>query len=185
MEKEFSLFRKSAFGGFNRKDVISYIEKIRNESFEYRAQVENTVRKLNEKILELENAASLVEQNNGTAPVTPDINKACFDENYSGDISRATKHLKTVADELCRSLGEFIEKLSRKGLIEEGEGLLQSEDYGTFDATDNTGDFTADMLSSFGFICDNSTEVRDTVGHEEGVADDPVSDILSGLSFLK
>ena len=31
MDKDFSSFRKSTFGGFNRKDVINYIEKMRND----------------------------------------------------------------------------------------------------------------------------------------------------------
>ena len=53
MNKEYTSFRKAAFGGFNRRDVISYIEKMRNESFEYKKQVEETVKSLNEKIREL------------------------------------------------------------------------------------------------------------------------------------
>lgn len=185
MEKEFSLFRKSAFGGFNRKDVISYIEKIRNESFEYRTQVENTVRDLNEKILELENAASHVMKNDGTALAVSDVNKVHFDEGCSGDISRATKHLKTVADELCRSLGEFIEKLSSKGLIDEVGADLQSESPEAFGMTEDNGDFASDMFSSFGFVCDSDTEIKPAVTEVEVAADDLVSDILSGLSFLK
>lgn len=188
MEKEFSLFRKSTFGGFNRKDVINYIEKLRNESFEYRKQVEETVNALNEKIIELENASNNVANNGDSAEVTVSQNSVSFADSYNGDISQATKHLKTVADELCRSLGDFIEKLSNKGIIEEDYNVIENEE--TFDNVFSYGesdnDFVGGILSSFSFICD--AEIMQgtdkNTGEEKIEKNNIVSDILSGLSFL-
>lgn len=41
MEEFNRLFRKAAFGGFNKEDVINYIEKTKNDFFEYKQQSEN------------------------------------------------------------------------------------------------------------------------------------------------
>lgn len=185
MEKEFSLFRKSTFGGFNRKDVISYIEKIRNESYEYRTQVEKTVRDLNDKIIELEDAARMVETNaDDKAPV---VKKASsYSEDYSGDISKATKHLQTVADELCRSLEDFIEKLSRKGLVEEDFEAFPKRKESIEASCERKGSLADDILSSVGFVCDTrSVPTEKKESKKDNGKGDPVTDILSGLSFLK
>ena len=61
MESSFNKFRKAKFGGFNRKDVIDYIEKIQNEFFSYKKETDETVSRLREKISELEKLA----ENNG------------------------------------------------------------------------------------------------------------------------
>lgn len=102
-------FRKAKIGGFNKKDVISYIEKMRNDFFDYKTAVESTIDTLNAKINELE--ALMNEQNDvaeksakiqpePAAPVDPLTN-----------INEATSQLKMVADELCRNLSDFMSKI--------------------------------------------------------------------------
>ena len=184
MEKEFSTFRKSTFGGFNRKDVISYIEKMRNESYEYKMQVEETVKSLNEKIVELENAARLMEVD--LAVCGEEVNAPAALENM-GDISDATVHLKAVADELCRSLGEFMEKLSRKGLFEKTEDDISS-DADIISETEEASDeksLVDGILSSLSFIFEDGAE-SDPVAEvkEAEKKSDTVTDILEVLSFL-
>ena len=179
MGKEFGSFRKATFGGFNRKDVINYIEKMRNESFEYKKQVDETVKNLNEKIRELENAARLMES---SAPAETELPvEETVTENY-GDIGVATKHLKTVADELCRSLGDFIDKLSEKGLFDntseaeyeagETESVAVEEELSLVDG----------ILSSISYL--------GGIAEKEGVKESrteevSVSELLSGFSFTK
>lgn len=184
MEKEFSTFRKSTFGGFNRKDVINYIEKMRNESYEYKMQVEETVRSLNEKIVELENAARLIEAD--VAHADEEANVSQTKENMS-DINDATKHLKAVADELCRSLGEFMDKLSRKGLFEKSEDIISSDAPVAISNEDEPAEesLVDGILSSLSFIFEDKAENGVITEIEEvKKTEDTVSDILGGLSFL-
>ena len=180
MEKEFSSFRKSTFG-FNRRDVINYIEKMRNESFEYEKQVEETVNSLNEKIIELENAARLMEVDLSVSDEAEDAPAA---ENMS-DINDATKHLKSVADELCRSLGEFMEKLSSKGLFVKSEEIVSDVPADIEEAEETEEESLVDgILSSLSFLYEDKTEKVDAVVTAKE-NDTTISDILGGLSFLK
>ena len=179
MEKEFSTFRKATFGGFNRKDVISYIEKMRNESFEYKKQVEETVKSLNEKISELENAARLME-NSIADEVVADEEAPC--EQSLGDIGQATKHLKTVADELCRSLGDFMDKLSEKGLFEKKETACETAEEETA-CEPETMSLVDGILASISYL--DETEKTEKKEATEEIRLKSVSDILSGYSFLK
>lgn len=185
MEKEFSTFRKSTFGGFNRKDVISYIEKMRNESYEYKMQVEETVKSLNEKIVELENAARLMEVD--LTVCDEGVSVPASSENMD-DISDATKHLKAVADELCRSLGEFMDKLSSKGLFEKTEyGLSEGEslDLAPDAETEAEVSLVDGILSSLSFIYKGEAEGKPVAEAKEAEKEgDTVSSILGGLSFL-
>lgn len=183
MEKEFSTFRKSTFGGFNRKDVISYIEKMRNESYEYKMQVEETVKSLNEKIVELENAARLMEVD--LTVCDEEVNVPASSENMD-DISDATKHLKAVADELCRSLGEFMDKLSSKGLFDKSEEIICQEESLASELEQEAEKSIVDsVLSSLSFLCEGKGEEK-TYAQQQTVKNekDTVSDILGGLSFL-
>lgn len=185
MEKEFSTFRKSTFGGFNRKDVISYIEKMRNESYEYKMQVEETVKSLNEKILELENAARLMEVD---LTVCDEEAAAPAPLENMGDISDATMHLKAVADELCRSLGEFMDKLSSRGLFEKTEAELPAEETLDFVPDEEPGaeeSLVDGILSSLSFLYEGKAEKSSVAEVKEVKGEnDTVSDILAGLSFL-
>ena len=88
MDQMNRMFRKATFGGFNKEDVMQYIENMKNEFFDYKAQVEETIRALNEKLALAEpndpEAQPLAEQPTDTAT----------------SINEATAHLKQVADEL-------------------------------------------------------------------------------------
>lgn len=182
MEREFGSFRKVTFGGFNRKDVISYIERMRNESFEYKKQVDETVKSLNEKIRELENAARLIEN-------APDVGCDAMGTSDAGegfgDIGNATKHLKVVADELCRSLGDFLDKLSEKGLFDKTEIAQEEAEEVQTDAPSVEQSFVDGILSSISYL---GTPAEKTAGRNEKsqkAAASDVADILSGYSFLK
>ena len=177
MNKEIGSFRKAPFGGFNRKDVINYIEKMRNESYEYKKQVDETVRQLNEKIRELENAASMLE-----SPAVSESETAC-DEPASesfGDIGVATEHLRTVADELCRSLGDFMDKLSEKGLFEKAEDeYTEAEEI----SEEEEVSFVDGILASISYFGDGASETKNEP--EEKAQQVNISDLLSGCGFIK
>lgn len=176
MDKDFSSFRKAAFGGFNRKDVINYIEKMRNESFEYKKQVEQTVKNLNEKIRELENAGLIMQQKQTENAELKESN--AFD---CADIGQATKHLKLVADELCKSLGDFMEKLSEKGLFDTASADVQAEPTEE-EKQEEMLSLVEDILGSISYLGDNTAvkaELAPEIKHSTSV-----SDILSGYSFL-
>lgn len=181
MEKEFSSFRKAAFGGFNRKDVINYIEKMRNESFEYRKQVEETVKNLNEKICELENAARLID-----SPCSAEA-EVLADEastEYLNDIGPATKHLKTIADELCRSLGDFMDKLTEKGLFDKVQEDI-CEDEETVAVEEKAVNLVDGILSSISYL-DTSSEKNEALTLTEKKKEvTDISDLLSGSFFVK
>ena len=55
MDSATKLFKTSALG-FNRSDVINYIEKTRNDFYDYKIQTQRTIDDLNDKIKELEEA---------------------------------------------------------------------------------------------------------------------------------
>ena len=178
MDKDFSSFRKSTFGGFNRKDVINYIEKMRNESFEYKKQVEETVKSLNEKIRELEQAGLVMQQ---SAAAKEEASLDC------ADIGQATKHLKVVADELCKSLGDFMDKLSEKGLFDTGENEteVQEAENVTEEPADEVIDFVDSILGSISYLGGEEVSLEGLSSKTEAKNITSVSDILSGYSFLK
>lgn len=120
MDNSNRLFRKAVIGGFNKDDVIDYIESMKNEFFEYRKQVEATIGELNQKIKELEEAGSIIRE-----PDLPSVPDHISDEfepfenefknnvSFSVDeINAATDHLKQTADKLCENLTEFMDKIN-------------------------------------------------------------------------
>lgn len=109
MDSKNRLFRKSRFGGFNRDDVIDYIETMKNEFYEYKTDVEETIKSLNDRIEELEKENLRLLDSIDEREI--EYNE--FEENYPVDgINEATDHLKMVADELCDSLCRFLDKLN-------------------------------------------------------------------------
>ena len=103
-------FRKAKIGGFNKKDVISYIEKMRNDFFDFKTAVEATIDTLNAKINELE--AVMNEHNDTVAVVTETVNQEPVPVlDPLTNINEATSQLKSVADELCRNLSDFMSKM--------------------------------------------------------------------------
>lgn len=124
MEKTNRLFRKSRFGGFNKDDVIDYIEKMKNDFFEYKSDVEKTLSLLRKRVdeLEKENEKLLADLANNR-----ETEKA-FDEAYPIDgIHEATDHLKMVADEICDNLIEFLDKLNDSAFTVSIENTPQNE----------------------------------------------------------
>ena len=137
------LFRNSVFGGFNKDDVIDYIENMKNEFFEYRSQVEQTVKELNKKIAALESeakaakqkaaeadkrAADAVESSEAAVAAAQKaaeekhaLQKAALEEQERaadpvGEISLATDRLRRVADEICDNLSSFIDRISESSI---------------------------------------------------------------------
>ena len=179
MGKEFGSFRKATFGGFNRRDVINYIEKMRNESFEYKKQVEETVESLNIKIRELENAARLMEH----SAVSENSSKSdSLSAEYCSDIGQATKHLKVVADELCRSLGDFMSKLNERGLFDFVEEPEQEE---AALPTEEAVSLVDGILASISYLGKAESLYEKKEAKKEIVKETDVSEILSGYSFIR
>lgn len=177
MDKDFSSFRKAPFGGFNRKDVINYIEKMRNESFEYKKQVEETVKSLNEKIRELENAGLIMQQNEAE---TRSSQESAFD---CADIGQATKHLKVVADELCKSLGDFMEKLTEKGLFDTASQQEEAEPAAESNQEEVLS-FVDGILASISYLGSKEADAAPAELKTEKDKEADISEFLSGLSFL-
>ncbi len=173
MEKELGTFRKTAFGGFNRRDVIDYIEKMKNETFEYKMQVEETVRSLNDKINELENVARQLQKGDFNRDFS--MNAGSLDSFSLGDIKTSTKHLKAVADELCRSLGSFIERLTQNGLCDAESAPSDS----FFSVTEETEDTVGEILSFFHNIIPNKSKA---VKEKKEIGS--VDEILDCLFFM-
>ena len=118
MENSTRLFRKAAFGGFNRDDVMAYIEEQKRTFADYKAEVEETISDLKEKLALLESAQ-------------PGIS-ADAAQNSVSDLSETTDRLKAVADALSCSLDRLIDRFS----------------FGTEPKDDEPADAPADLVSS-------------------------------------
>ena len=111
-------FRKAKIGGFNKKDVIAYIEKMRNDFFDYKTAVESTIDTLNAKINELE--ALMNEQNGKAVEEVVEVKaEPCAPVDPLTNINEATSQLKMVADELCRNLSDFMLKIRTSEAVAE------------------------------------------------------------------
>ncbi len=99
MEQMDRMFRKATFGGFNKEDVMQYIENMKNEFFDYKAQVEQTIRALNEKLALAEPAGPAAQPQ----PEQP--------ADTATSINEATAHLKQVADELCEKMNRLLGRI--------------------------------------------------------------------------
>lgn len=188
MENNFNKFRRAAFGGFNREDVISYIEKMKNEFFDYKKEVELTVEQLNSKIRELEEAYEAV-----STPVMSE-NSAAIEEaeeiNPVSDINEATRKLRFVADELCRNLSDFMVRVTENNVIAESEELKEEETVVVFEETEAETaqeDKVASILkATSSFSCSVSFEENQTAEKQEAKKEKKnILDVLGGASFLK
>ena len=103
MQNLTGMFRKAAFGGFQKDDVLNYIERMKREYYDYKAQVEETVNELREKLAALQDGKA-----DGADAAAP-----------ADDLSDSAAHLKQVADEVCESLAQLLEKLHGKEAAEE------------------------------------------------------------------
>ena len=122
MDNEFGKLRKKTFGGFNPKDVVDFIEKTRNELFEYKTSAQKNIEELKEKVEKLESEKAALEKVNADlAKANSELleNAKCSEaeeaKEVAGDsltvieINAATNELKKVADDLCNSLRDFVE----------------------------------------------------------------------------
>jgi len=100
------LFRKAKFGGFNKEDVMQYIETMKTEFFEYKAQVEETIRELHEKLQAFEHT--------DTSAAPSAVEFLSSDSDPAVSINEATNHLKQVADELCEKMNQLIDHLPQQ-----------------------------------------------------------------------
>lgn len=132
MENNYNRFRRAAIGGFNRQDVIEYIEKMKNEFFDYKKEVEQTVSQLNEKISELEQLCETREAECAEEITVPEENGEDGGNDAVSDINEATLRLRMVADELCKSLSDFMERVSENAVsvvIERRDEAEQEPDF--------------------------------------------------------
>ena len=135
MEEPTRLFRKAAFGGFNRDDVINYIESMKREFFDYKTKVEQTVQELNEKLAQLESAE---------APAAA----AEVQSDPVLNINEATDHLRQVADELCTNLNRFIDRFSLNSPEPEAQESESDDAFSAPDAAEEETDVVTQVLSS-------------------------------------
>ncbi|MGN0447147.1 MAG: hypothetical protein ACI4GC_01225 [Acutalibacteraceae bacterium] len=195
MDKQLGIFRTVAFGGFNKKDVIDYIEKIRNDYYKYKSEVDETVKALSEKISEFENAAKLSQQDEPSQEVAVDVQ----DNVKADDIDSSAKHLKSVADELCKSLSDFMDKLierehycqvnlSEEAQIENAEQeALSFEDREAADVELSVFDKLFPKGASFIFDASEKTAAVEEKPQNEKKKNesDSVLSVLDSVSFLK
>lgn len=160
-------FRKAKIGGFNKKDVITYIEKMRNDFFDYKTAVESTIDTLNAKINELE--ALMNEQSSKAVEEAVEVKaEPCAPVDPLTNINEATSQLKMVADELCRNLSDFMMKIRTSETTVE-----QTKEADVFENTEAYIEETAKEIFE--------SEIEEPVS---AVKEDRVSSILnSSLNF--
>ncbi len=156
------LFRKNVFGGFNKDDVIDYIENMKNEFFDYRSQVETTVNELNKKVASLENELKnaglrLAEANKKAAEATekpaspekaaPTPQPSLTENDPLSEINLATDRLRRVADEICDSLTGFVERIAESSVAVTIAQPLPQELSAAPTATENADEDTKSIIS--------------------------------------
>lgn len=205
MENNYNKFRRAAIGGFNRQDVVNYIEKMKNEFFDYKKEVEKTIDGLNEKIKELEALADKYEEAVDESVVAEETVSET-ETNPVSDINEATLKLRMVADELCKSLCDFMDRVSENAVsvviekktepeigelivvTDDTEEAAESED--CEDAIEQTGEISdkvSSILKATQSFCCNSEDSAEaqTEGSEAAAEKRNILDILGGASFLK
>ena len=189
--------RKTTFGGFNKQDVISYIEKVKNEAYEEKNRLQKQIKELTDKIGDLEAQVSAFDAEKdklvkriGELSVNGEGKNETVEE-----INEATNHLKNVADELCQSLRDFMERISENCcsvIIEDGEGEAEEE----FDGAKFMAELEAEIYAKLGVEeaekeeaeIEVEIEVEAEAETEEAEAEpvciknDKVSSILSSVS---
>ncbi len=189
--------RKSTFGGFNKQDVIAYIEKVKNDAYEEKNRLQKQVKELTDKITELESQVSVFDEEKdklvkriGELSVNGEGKNETVEE-----INEATNHLKNVADELCQSLRDFMQRISENCcsvVIEDGENEPEEE----FDGEKFIAELEAEIYAKLGVeesnkedelfeeeFSDEDTSVHEFLPEEEKDANqEKVSSILSAVS---
>lgn len=208
--------RKSTFGGFNRQDVIAYIEKVKNEAYEEKNRLQKQVKELTDKIGELEaQVSSFDTEKDKLVKRIGELSVSSEGKNETvEEINEATTHLKNVADELCQSLRDFMQRISENCcsvVIEDGDceaeeefdgekfiaeleaeiyaklGVEEAEYAAEESAQESDAEEKNDKVSSIlsSVSAFSSAEEHTTEKEKEDKKDTTVSDILGSLSFLK
>ncbi|MBR5437963.1 MAG: hypothetical protein IKV21_03495 [Clostridia bacterium] len=186
MDNNFKKLRTSTFGGFNKQDVISYIEKVKNEAYEEKTRLQKQLRELNEKIGELEaQVSSFDEEKDKLVKRIGELSVSSEGTHETAlEINEATNHLKNVADELCESLREFMQRISENCCSVVIEGAENEEE--EFDGAKFIAELEAEIYAKLGVedtedcaeeecCCEEAQEVP-------AEKDDKVSSILSSVS---
>ena len=193
MDGNYNKFRKATFGGFNRKDVIDYIEKIQNEFFDYKSETEKAVKKLRERIEELEKLTNVEVCCREIAETDSEDKIEPTDSASANEINIATDKLKNVTDELCRSLTDFIEKLSENSIsvmldIPLEEHMEEASAFGIGEERqEEPPDKVQSILNSASSIFTQSKRNEKAVLTEElsEIKDNKtITDILNSVSFI-
>ncbi len=228
MDNNFSNLRKSTFGGFNRKDVVSYIERVRNVHYSEKSKMEKEISELkaqlekSDEIIQQQAAlisewesrvASALEEKQELKEMAEKLNAEILasaekvEENPVSEINQATSRLRDVADELCNSLKDFIERISEnsyslvieskpadgfdgKKILDEIEAQLQAEfDGAAAEEIEETESAEAQAQKDDEMIGSILSSIMGFAVEKEEAAekaeDEAVSSILSGLSFLE
>lgn len=177
--------RKTTFGGFNKQDVIAYIEKVKNEAYEEKNRLQKQVKELTDKIGELEmQVSSFDEEKDKLVKRIGELSVDGEGKNETvEEINEATNHLKNVADELCQSLRDFMERISENCcsvIIEDGEGEAEDE----FDGAKLMAELEAEIYAKLGVeeAEKEEAEAEDAQPEPVQLKDDKVSSILSSVS---
>ena len=188
--------RKSTFGGFNKQDVIAYIEKVKNDAFEEKNRLQKQVKDLTDKIAELEAQVSVFDDEKdklvkriGELSVNSEGKNETVEE-----INEATNHLKNVADELCQSLRDFMQRISENCcsvVIEDGACETEEE----FDGEKFIAELEAEIYAKLGVddtdkdeeifdgdVSDEETPALETSTEEKDTNKERVFAILSTVS---
>lgn len=179
--------RKSTFGGFNKQDVIAYIEKVKNDAYEEKNRLQKQVKELTDKIGDLEAQVSAFDAEKdklvkriGELSVSGEGKNETVEE-----INEATNHLKNVADELCQSLRDFMQRISENCcsvVIEDGEGEEDEE----FDGEKFIAELEAEIYAKLGVeeaeASEEETTPEDVQQEAPESNPDRVSSILSSVS---
>ncbi len=131
------VFRKTVFGGFNREDVINYIEKLKNEFFEYKTNTDSIISGLYEKINSLND---LLEETSSQLQVLKD-KPQCSDDSKEdisvslNKISKEASEIKSGADLVCLNFEDLIKLM---GSIDLRSEALKNEDEKNNEAASDT-----------------------------------------------
>lgn len=184
--------RTAPFGGFNKQDVIAYIEKTKNEAYEEKSRLQKQIKELNEKVADLEGkVASFDEEKDMLVRKIGELSVSGENKNETvEEINEATSHLKSVADELCQSLRDFMQRISENSCSVVIEGA-ENEDEEEFDSEKFMAELEAEIYAKLGV---EETDKAEEESETEEIAEetekteycektcDKVSAILSSLS---
>lgn len=176
--------RKSTFGGFNKQDVIAYIEKVKNDAYDEKNRLQKQVKELTDKIGDLEaQVLAFDEEKERLVKRIGELSVSGEGKNETvEEINEATNHLKNVADELCQSLRDFMQRISENccSVVIEGDENDTEEE---FDGAKFMAELEAEIYAKLGVEEDESFE-EDIFDENISVQEenqDKVSSILSSV----